>query len=459
MTRPCVSMGSVPRIWTLRVTLACIVMVPLLATQSAVAQERYEDGTFEVDQEGVLTNWTINGPFFRPQEAQGADVGASAPRTGGNPGAFLRSQVTSVPVPAGESWVVWGIFINDQAVYDPGSLGAIERVDFDFDSRLPEGTRGSRAVSLAVQQGEFFWAALTPRVFVQDLSWTPMSISGLQASDFILSDIWAQEGQDPTPDFSATGLPVRFGLLQGQSCPTTSDCSAPPTVVEVDTDNWTVTVNNTGLSVELSVAQVFGPGRFPELPLEFAVSARVRNAGTIPLRDIEVRFLLPKEALADFDIPAGECIPDSATLNDAVIADCTIPGPIQPPLQQEDSDTVSVPTSVISVGYANVVPDGSEFLYQAEIVSFSGREPDSNDDLADEVLISICNPSGMDPVVVDDAMTCGDLMTGGTGGDPTMGTDGGGCDCYIASAPGSNPWALPFLCLAAWAIWRRLRRS
>lgn len=451
-------MSPLPRIRTLCVTLPCLVMVPLLEAQSAVAQERYEDGTFEVNEKGELTTWTINGPYFAPEDAEGADVGASAPRTGGNPGAFLRSQVTSVPVQAGQSWVVWGIFINTQAVYDPGSLGAIERVDFDFDSRLPEGARGSRAVSLAVQQGEFFWAAVAPREFVQDLSWTPTSISGLQESDFILLDLWAKEGQDPSPDFSESGSPVSFGLLQGQSCPTTSDCSAPPTAVEVDTDNWTVTVNDTGLSLELSVAQVVGPGQLPELPLEFAVSARVRNAGTIELSDIEVQFLLPKEALAGFDIPESECIPDSATLNDAVIADCTDPGPIQP----GDSDTVRVPTSVISVGYANVVPDGSEFPYQAEIVSFSGREPDSGDDLADEVVISICNPSGMDPVVVDDAMTCGDLMTGGTsgaGGAPSMGTDGGGCGCYTASAPGSNPLLLPLLCLAAWAIRRRLRRS
>ena len=91
MTRPSVSTGPLPRLRTLCVTLPCLVTVLFLGAQSAIAQERYEDGTFEVDDEGMLTTWTINGPFFAPEDAEGADVGASAPRTGGNPGAFLRS--------------------------------------------------------------------------------------------------------------------------------------------------------------------------------------------------------------------------------------------------------------------------------------------------------------------------------------------------------------------------------
>lgn len=465
MTRTSVSMSPLPRIRTLSATLPFLLVVSLVQAQSAIAQERYDDGTFDVDGQGTLTGWSIYGPFFRPEDALGAGVDPSAPRSGGNPGAFLRSQITSVPVPQGESWVVWGILINDNAVYEPGSLGAIERIDFDFDARLPPGARGNRVVSLAVQQDGFLWAAIALREFVEDLNWTRTSISGLQATDFTAPDLvdWVQEGQPPAPDFSENGSPVSFGLVQGQSCPATSDCSAPSTPIEVDIDNWAVTVNYTGIRVDLWVDQVAEPGQFPELPLEFAVSARVRNAGSIELSDIEVRFLLPKEALADFSIPESECIPDSASLNDAVTADCSIAGPIGP----ADTD-VRIPTGVISVGYANVVPDESEFTYEAEIVAFSGRESEPDDVLSDEVVISICNPLGMNPVVVDDGTSCADVMTGGTsgaggtggvGGDGSTGSDGGGCGYYTSATHGSNPWLLALLCLAALAIWRRLSRS
>jgi MYXO-CTERM domain-containing protein len=242
MTRP-LSRSRFPRIRMLWAALPLLLSVPLLQAQSGVAQGPYFDGTFAVDAQGTLTDWSIYGPFVSPQDSPDADVDASAPRSGGDPGAFLRVQLTSASVPRGESWVVWGILINEEAVYDPGSLGAIDKIDFDFDARLPPGERGQRVVSLAVRQDGFLWSAVDRRVFIQGLSWAPISISDLQAADFIALSLWSEPGQPQTPDFSENGLPVSFGLLDGQSCPTTSDCSVPPALVEVDIDNWTVTVN------------------------------------------------------------------------------------------------------------------------------------------------------------------------------------------------------------------------
>ena len=167
-----------------------------------------------------------------------------APRSGGNPGAFLQSQLTSVSVPAG-GWIVWGILINEDAKYEPAS-GAIERIDFNLDGKLPAGASGSRAVSLAVRQDELLWAAVGPRIFITGQSWKPWSIPDLQPSDFIALNVWLEQDQPQMPDFSEEGMPVYFGLLQGQSCPETSDCSAPPSLIEVDIDNWTVTVNGDG---------------------------------------------------------------------------------------------------------------------------------------------------------------------------------------------------------------------
>jgi hypothetical protein len=228
-------------LWTLPAALPFLVVVCLMPVQRAFAQATYEDGDFDVDGDGVLIDWSIYGPFVDADNATGADVDALAPRSGGNPGAFLRSQLTSVSVPAG-GWVVWGFLINEAAEYDPGS-GAIERVDFDLDAKLPSGARGSRAVSLAVRQDEFLWAAVGPRIFIEGQNWTSWSIPDLQPSDFIALSLWREPDQPQMPDFSEDGMPVYFGLLQGQSCPETSDCSAPPAAVEVDIDNWIVKVN------------------------------------------------------------------------------------------------------------------------------------------------------------------------------------------------------------------------
>jgi len=470
MTRPSVHLSPLPRLHPASATLSFLVLALLVQAQSAAAQEHYEDGLFEVDGDGVLVDWSVYGSFNDPPDAPGGGYDASAPRSGGNPQAYLRPQLTSVTVPPGGMWAVWGILINDQAVYDPANLGAIERIDFDFDSRVPPESRGSRAVSIAVQQDGFLWAAIGRRFLVAEQSWTSSSLSGLQASDFT-AHIWMEEAQPPMPDFSESGLPVSFGLVQGQSCPTTSDCSAPPTPIEVDVDNWSVTVNQTGLNIELSVAQVAEPGELPELPLEFAVSATVRNAGSDDLSDIEVRFVLPSEERAGLSVPQSECMPDSAVPSEVLAADCMVEDPVGP----ATSDTVRVPSgflsdpapkAVISVGYASDVADQSEFTYQA-VVSFFGRDEEPGDVLMDEVVVAICNPTGMNPVVVEDTMACADLPTGGTAGSGGVagsggmpgsgGSSPGGCGCFTTAPNTSNP-LVPFLFLAAFACWRRLRR-
>jgi hypothetical protein len=205
-------------------------------------QTIYQDGTFD------LASWTEFGPFILPPDVPGGDVEASQITTGGNPGSHLRFAVQGVSVPLGESSVVWGHLISDQAVHDPASVGAIERIDFRFDGRLTPGGRGGRAVTLAVQQDGFLWSAFDTRAFIFDLNWVALSIAGLQASDF-RSLLTAEPGQPVNPDFSGTGSPIAFGLSHGTSCPTTSDCSTPPIVISVDIDNFEVVVTHADLSL------------------------------------------------------------------------------------------------------------------------------------------------------------------------------------------------------------------
>jgi len=299
--------------------------------------------------------------------------------------------------------------------------------------------------------------ALPAFVFVDETSWTPKGIPRLTESDFT-PFIWAEPRQPETPDFSVGGLPIAFGLVQGTSCPTTSDCSLMPVPSEVDIDNWKVTVNR-NLHLTLSVDEVSGPGRLPELDLELLATAEVYNAGPSEVSgNITVRFHLPKEALAGFYIPEMEEECDAITANrgDVVVADCAISGPLGPGA----SEAVTIPLSGISAGYSGTVRDGSTFTYAAGVLPFSVSDPDPANDDADEADVVICNPTGIAPEAVDDIMQCGDLGTGGTagtGGGASMGSGGGGCSAAPA-ANGSNPWSL-VLCLAGVAIWLRRRRS
>jgi MYXO-CTERM domain-containing protein len=302
---------------------------------------------------------------------------------------------------------------------------------------------------------------------VDDRSWLPKWISGLEAADFVVQN-WGEQDQPANPDFSETASPIKFGIAQGQSCPTTADCRTT-IPLELDIDNWRVAVNESDLSLRLSVAEVASPGPLLDLPLQFRVSARVRNATSPDLNDITVRFLLPKAELADFTIPEDECVPDSASRNDFVIADCTVLGPVGP----GSIETVEVPTTGISVGYAAVVPVASEepdravFPYKAGVLPLAGTDPDPANDVADLVDVAVCNPSGLDPVTVDDITDCDDLMTGGTsgaggagGGAGNGGTDmadsSGGCSCGVADPKGSERWLL-ILCFAGAALWLRRR--
>lgn len=436
-------------------------IVLLVPAQSAVAQTVYEESTFD------LGHWRNLGPFSTPADDtfEGTPAtGAATPSSGGNPGAYLRFSVTGVAVPMGGSTVTWAMLINDQAEYNPqdSNLGAIERIDFDLDARVPPEDRLQRVLTIAVEQDDQVWAVIEKRLFIQEKSWLPAWISGLQAEDFTAAN-WAVENQPVNPDFSSSGSPIKFGLALATSCPTTADCSPMPVPKEVDVDNWRVAVNESDFTLRLSVGEVDGPGTLPELPLEFQVSAQVRNSTSPDVSNVTVRFLLPKMALAGFDIP-DECVPDSASRTDFVIAECTVPGPIGP----GSTDTVQVPTEGIAVGYANVVADRSVFPYKAGVLPLTGtdpdRDPDPDTDIADLRDVVICNPSGMDPVTVDDVSDCEGLVTGGTSGSggtagtggSSSGGGGGGCSVDGATRNASKSWLL-IVSFAGMALWSRRR--
>lgn len=205
-----------------------------LAVTSAGAQTVIEDGTFD-----LAADWTLHGPFIRPEGSTGADVQASQQVEFNN--AFLRFGIAHPTVASGSSQA-WGILINDTREYGPGRAdsGSIDEIRFDFTARVSPGGRLDRIVSLAVEQDGYLWAALDRRVFFSNTGWLAMQIDELVASDFV-PHLWEGSVQPPNPDFSENGSPLTFGILTGTSCPDTSDCSNF-LLKELDLDNWRVTI-------------------------------------------------------------------------------------------------------------------------------------------------------------------------------------------------------------------------
>lgn len=208
----------------------------LLVCTSVSAQPDLEESDFP------LADWTAIGPFASTDDVlMMGSFDFRRAMTGGNPGAFLETDLLLPTVSAG-SIAYWVALISDTLSWNPSET-PLERIDFDIDGLRGDGP-GNRIFTLAVQQGDFVWGAVTRRFFLTEDGWTPLSLSCLTAEDFDPMPLNRLDGQPDHPDFSASGGPLNFGLLFGQSCPSSSDCRSA-LLRTLGVDNFQVTVNGT----------------------------------------------------------------------------------------------------------------------------------------------------------------------------------------------------------------------
>ena len=214
-----------------------LTVLPVLGgSQTAAAQGVvFEDSTFDVD-----SDWSDYGPYLNPSDVGDGDLQAAQATEGSNDYLSFAVQGAS---PEGAPYVVWGILIREgpSYVYDPTEDGTIDRVWFEADARVPPGERGQRIVTMAVEQDGFVWTANDKRAFISEMTFTPVQIMDLRPEDFTFL-YFGQPGQPERPNFSE---PIRFGIVNGNSCPSTSVCTNPPPS-EVHVDNWVVTVLREG---------------------------------------------------------------------------------------------------------------------------------------------------------------------------------------------------------------------
>lgn len=201
--------------------MRALAALAVLAAGVAHADVVYSDGVF------APSNW---GFEFQTLGAGGSATAVQM-SVGGNPD-FCRR--VSLSLDGGDAPQIGALsrFGTTQATrYEPAIQGAIESVSFSIDFRRVQttGTAG-QFVQAALKQGTEIYAAAG--AFTGDAEdWTTYSVVGLTAATFV--PLFG--GQD-RPDFSANGLPIRFGFL------TRHTGGADQSFTAVDYDNFLVRV-------------------------------------------------------------------------------------------------------------------------------------------------------------------------------------------------------------------------
>lgn len=186
----------------------------------------FEDGEF------LPADWSVSPlvdpglpPFVHSEERIAS---------GGNPGAFRRMDF-QVPQGAGAARVSYW---SRSASYDPAAQGAIRFIDHSEDCIALQGSETTYTEStLLIEQGARRYLSdqyVTPYCVQQ--TWRAATTrSSLTAQNFVLFDGPACPTGEPCPDFSASGLALRFGYRR-------LSFGMPGDAVAHGIDNWKVTV-------------------------------------------------------------------------------------------------------------------------------------------------------------------------------------------------------------------------
>jgi hypothetical protein len=178
----------------------------------------FSDGDFNP------SNWT-----FGTTLSMGSGGSVNRDSSGGNPGNYLR---LTLSLSAGEGEAgIWGL--NNAAVYNPATQGAIESVTLSEDILEVGSPHAGGAVLM--QNGLLYYRFT---YIATGTSWTSLSSGPGTASDYILYPSPDHGVTSQNPDFSILGAPITFGFYRNIGGTALTDFSNPAGL-----DNWTTTVN------------------------------------------------------------------------------------------------------------------------------------------------------------------------------------------------------------------------
>jgi hypothetical protein len=182
----------------------------------------YQDGDF------ALANWSVTATATPPQG--GSTQTAARADSGGNPDAYrsIRYEMTTGPS---------SITVHHtpaSATYDPAAQGAIYGIDTHADCIKTGGGEVTVAVALE-QAGRRYDSGLQGCTVI----WTTaVARDSLRATDFTQTDGPACATGEACPNFSASGAPIRLGLVTAARIAS----GQPAATFTQGVDNWKVSV-------------------------------------------------------------------------------------------------------------------------------------------------------------------------------------------------------------------------
>lgn len=202
-------------VWGLFVTLS------LAAAAPAGAQTVIQDGTFQDD------NWSVTKVSDTSAIPSLSSVIGAQQEPGGNPGSY-RLVVHNWHGPGGVGFA----HLFSPQEYRPVDQGALTSVRYDFDMIiLNAGSSATVLYAPLLTQGGKYFVKLPGATPTTTGAWLSQSFAGLAASDF------SEVGGASTPDFSATGAPIRFGFYTGNGT-----AFSEQSITTSGIDNWKVTL-------------------------------------------------------------------------------------------------------------------------------------------------------------------------------------------------------------------------
>ncbi len=205
------------------VQLSCFTILASLVAcaPSAHADVVFSDGTFSTS---VWVNETVI-------VGTGGTVAVSQQATG-NPGFARRIDLTTGNAIGDTTWAFSRFGNNLATRYEPATQGSIQSISWTIDARFVTGTffGSGQTVALGLRQNNINYYADID-VTTSSGQWITINGTGLTASSFQRLD-----GLAGTPDLTASGAPIRFGFVSGNSN------GGSPFSTSVDYDNWEVSV-------------------------------------------------------------------------------------------------------------------------------------------------------------------------------------------------------------------------
>jgi|HubBroStandDraft_2_1064218.scaffolds.fasta_scaffold59440_2 hypothetical protein len=186
--------------------LATVLAIPGAATAGAALS----DSTID------LSNYTLTTAFTTGATITASNCVTCGPTAGG----ALQFQVVLSPNQTADLGLV-----NNSLLYNPGTEGAITSIDAsvdkDFSFQPAESNGFTNGFHPLIEQNNQFYeadiagASSPSGTVVSTLGYQPLSQSGLTAGSFNLINFGTGVIDDTShPNFSATGDPLSFGLVQ-----------------------------------------------------------------------------------------------------------------------------------------------------------------------------------------------------------------------------------------------------